>query len=192
MGCLLLPTRTTTVSGGGALILHVVVHQPLTPSCHGRIRVVALGREPIEYRWLSAPEGADAQGSEVDHAPSGRYRVLAEDSTGSSAEATVDVAPDMKEAVSVVESYQVTPATTASAQDGSVTASGWGLEDGRRLTFLWTNGSRTSVPRLRDVPPGTYAIAAVSDGNVFHTLVHKASPAILEGARRPSTDPART
>ena len=189
MGCLLLPTRTTTVAGG-SLTLNVMVHQPLTPRCHGRIRVVALGREPIQYTWRSAPEGVQAEGSEVARAPSGRYRVRVVDADGAHAEATVDVTPDLAgEELAVVEAYEVTSATTTSAQDGSVSASGWGLEERSGMSFLWTNGSRTATPRLRDVSPGTYALAAVSNGGTFLTLVHKAAPATLHGSR--SNDPVR-
>lgn len=175
-----MPSRTPPLP---FLQLHTVVDQPLTADARGRISCRPLGQEPIHFSW-TGPRGeavsTDASGSEAYGVEVGRYRVEATDATGARADVLLDVEPVHAHAV-VVREYRVTSASTSSARDGSVEAVGANLE-GRR--FLWTHGSVTDGPVLRDVPCGTYAAVPLPrDAQDASTLVHECPPACVTVAR---------
>lgn len=137
--------------------LHVVVRPPLAHGTRdGRISCRPSGmQDPIAFDWSVPAERPtmDETGSEAWDVVPGTYRVRATDARGISAEVRVDATPLLPRAV-VVEEYRVTPASTERARDGSVEVVGSGVGDGWR--FLWTCGSITDGPLLRDVPCGTY------------------------------------
>jgi hypothetical protein len=162
------------------LQMHTVVDQPLTAQSRGRISCRPIGLEPIDFAW-TGPDGrevaTDATGSEATNVAPGRYRVVAVDATGARADVVLDVEPMFPSAV-VVQSYEVTPASTSAARDGAVTVVGVGVED-EGWRFLWTHGAVTDGPVLRDVPCGVYAAVAVaaSEGGAPPTVVHLCAPA---------------
>lgn len=170
----------------GMLQLHTSVSRPLTASGVGSIACYPVGRNPIRFRWILpagvADCGESADGSELSRAPPGEYRVEAEDAAGYAAGVSLVVRPLQNERVVVVESYEVTNATSASARDGRVKATGAGFREAERahVRFLWTHGTVTKLPELLDVPPGRYALVAVSDGEPLPwTTVHTCAPGVV-------------
>lgn len=160
------------------LQMHTTVDQPLTTLSHGRISCRPIGAEPITFEW-TGPNGADVRvdttGSEAWDVSPGRYRVIATDANGARADVSLDVEPMLPTAMFVQE-YKVTPASSGTARDGVVEAIGVGLDMGGR--FLWTHGTETSGPVLRDVPCGTYAVTPLPlVGATVPTLVHTCPPA---------------
>lgn len=145
--------------------LHVVVRSPLTPtSKDGSISCRPIGMmDPICFEW-SLPKDAspsfDESGSEAWEVSSGKYRIRATDATGARSDVSVEAEPYLDGDVVVVEEYRVTPSSTERARDGSVEVVGEGVQDGWR--FLWTNGSITEGPLLRNVPSGLYAATPLS------------------------------
>ncbi len=158
------------------LQLHSIVEQPLTPSSYGRIRCSAVGLAPIRFQWKGPGKEVqvDSTGSEAYQLSPGRYIVRAESADGLRAELHVDVAPVCTTAV-VVSEYLTTPATSGVALDGSVRAVGHGLERWKR--YLWSNGTETSEPVLRDVRPGWYSIVPLPVETECPPLVHECAPA---------------
>lgn len=160
--------------------MHTVVEQPLTATSHtGRISCRPLGQEPIEFEWIS-PDGSELQleqhGSEASGLPPGRYRIEATDASGARADVSVDV-DAMFAAASVIESYRVTPASTGFSRDGLVEAVGTGLDG---LRFLWTNGTETDGPVLKDVPCGTYVATPLPQRDRVPVVVHTCAPAKVD------------
>ena len=135
-----------------------------------------MGLEPIDFQW-TGPNGStvqlDATGSEADAVGPGRYRIVATDATGATADVVLDVEPVLTSAC-VISEYRTTSASTSHARDGGVEALGDGLEG---MRFLWTNGVQTDGPVLRDVPVGTYAAVPLPVGEQIPLLVHKCAPA---------------
>lgn len=154
--------------------MHVVVDRPLTPLSLGRISCRPMGQAPIVFTW-QGPRGAvetDATGSETDEARPGRYRIIATDATDAVADLSLMVEPTCPRAILVTE-YHTEPASSTHAHDGSVEAVGVGLD--RVSRFLWTHGTQTSTPVLRNVPCGLYA--AVPLDTPEDPFVHLCSPA---------------
>ena len=160
------------------LQMHTTVEQPLTPTGVGRITCHPIGQEPMHFLWASA-DGHLVQlannDSEAVHLPPGRYSVDVEDATMRRASAVVDIVPRVPDAV-CIERYDVTPASTQFACDGSVRAVGHGTA---RRRYLWSNGVVTQGELLQDVPCGTYVAVPIPDeapGAPVPTALHTAEP----------------
>ena len=158
------------------LQMHTVVDQPLTEGCPGRISCRPIGIEPIHFEWTGPgrrPVETDLSGSEALQVEPGRYRVVATDGMGMRADVVLDVAPTYTGALTVRE-YKVTGTSTSTSRDGMVEAVGDGLSGHR---FLWTHGTETSGPVLRDVPTGLYAAALLPSEGSMPVLIHLCAPA---------------
>lgn len=165
--------------------MHTVVERPLTPDDVGSISCRPMGLEPIEFEWSGAGREAltfaDRSESEARNVAPGRYRVRASDANGNRADVTVDVQPSFERAF-VVSEYRTQPASTRYARDGSVEAVCTGGE-GTGVRFLWTSGVETDVPRLSDVPSGTYAVVVVAAAGATEAspvTIHRCPPARVE------------
>lgn len=160
--------------------MHVVVIRPLSKASEGRISCRPMGMEPIRFEW-TGPRGnveTDASGSEAIHVSVGRYRVRATDANGERADVCVDVTPLCDSAVVVNEYRILASPSTGHSRDGRIEALGSGFEAG--MQFLWTHGVVTTTPVLNDVPCGTYALTAMSDGGDAPAVtVHACNPAVL-------------
>ena len=140
-----------------------------------------MGLEPIQFEWSGTGRDrltfVDQTESEATNVVPGRYRIRASDANGNRADVTVDVRP-LYERAFVVTEYKVQDASTRFARDGCVEVVGHGAYNGMR--FLWTSGVETDVPRLSDVPSGTYAVVAVSPGNDSIVTIHRCTPARVD------------
>ena len=163
------------------LQMYTVVERPLTPHDVGTISCRPMGLEPIHFEWSGTGRDklvfADESESEATNVTSGRYRIRACDANGNRADVTIDVRP-LYERAFVVSEYRVEHASTRFARDGSVQVIGHGAYDGMR--FLWTTGVETDVPRLSNVPSGTYAVVAVSSADDSTLTVHRCPPACVD------------
>ena len=166
------------------LQMYTVVEQPLTAHDVGSISCRPMGLEPIQFEWSGTGRDrltfVDQSESEATNVIPGRYRVRASDANGNRADVTIDVRPLYDQAFVVTE-YRVQHASTRFARDGCVEVVGQGAHEGMR--FLWTTGVETDVPRISDVPSGTYAVVAVShvdDSSSSPVTVHRCSPARVD------------
>lgn len=173
-----MPSCMPSFSGSSrkTLQLHAIVEQPLTQLSLGRISCIAVGLEPILFTW-SGPHGKEVQldstRSEAYSLTPGRYVVKALAADGSRGEASVEVAPAMPSAMAINE-YVVEPTTSGVSSDGSVRAKGCNLENWSR--FLWSNGTETHEPVLRDVRHGWYSVVPLPIEGSVPTFVQYCAP----------------
>jgi hypothetical protein len=117
----------------------------------------------VHLTWYG-PDGEDVSTNEsgriVVGVREGTYRVVAEDASGRRGEESVQVETVLTSAA-VITGYRVSDASSGSARDGSVEAVGHNLPLGK-CSFLWTHGTQTDAPILRDIPTGTYAVTVVA------------------------------
>lgn len=152
----------------------------MTGLTRGRISLRAIGKEPIQYTWSSSSGHqvtTDETGSEAYGLPQGRYNVRVCDAEEETTCFQFEISSVVKSNALCVTGYETKAASSSVARDGSVEAKGYGLD--RWPKFLWTNGVETTVPLLRDVPIGTYAIMALPLGSQVPEFVHACAPAKL-------------
>lgn len=172
-----MPFCMPSMKAPDAMQMVVVVERPLTQISHGKISCRPLGREPITFQWMApggSPVQVDQSGSEAFAIVPGRYRIVATDAFGNVADVNVDVNEMIPQSI-IIERYTCVPSSTLHARDGSITAEGVGLDKVER--FLWSNGTETATPTLKDVASGTYTIMPLQGKNETHmSCIHLCPP----------------
>jgi hypothetical protein len=147
--------------------MHVIVQPPLVQLSHGRI---TCDTDADHLVW-TGPGGRSVQTDETQRTAyavaCGAYRIVGEAHDGERTETTFHVAPLLPDAV-VVSEYVTSPASSTYARDGAVEAVGHGLDPKGR--FLWTCGTETRGPVLRDCACGTYAAVPIAGDAGQHVL----------------------
>ena len=153
-------------SGADAyLSLQVYIEQPLTSVSRGKVRCVALGKEPLRFQWTGPPGQnivLDVSGSEASELLPGSYLVHVVDGRGFSADAKIDLRACLPDAL-VVQRYECTPSSVLHSRDGTVRAIGPNLDSWNH--FIWSDGTRTTEPVLHDVCSGSYSLTLLGDSN---------------------------
>lgn len=171
--------------GKSARLLRVqtIIEQPITPLSTGRISCVVNGLEPITFRW-KGPHGKEIQldptGSEAYGLAPGRYAISIESADGCRAEISADVVPALKRVIAVSE-YHCTNASNGVAFDGSVRATGYGLDQWSR--YIWSNGVETTEPVLRDTRPGWYSLSPLPVNDEVPVFVQYCEPGNVQASR---------
>lgn len=164
-------------SSSHALVVHSVVEQPMTSQSTGKISCRPIGKEPIRFQWTGPGEvKVDASGSEASDLVVGRYDITVRDALDAQAKLTIYLRPIFPTAI-VVHSYVVTHSSSGVASDGDVTAVGFGLDESPH--YLWSNGSITDAPYLKDVGCGIYSLVPYHV-TPYPTFVQTCPPAVVE------------
>jgi hypothetical protein len=164
------------------LQMHTTVLESYSDTVGGSIICTPIGNEPITYEWMDENNNIINEydnKNEIHNVKPGNYFVIATDSNGDVAKVALRVTQSI---LPTVSNYNVTNTSSQTAWDGSVAAtiSPPTLHD---VKYLWSNGSLTHEPVLKDVPNGSYALCIIStkhDSPI--AFVHAANPGQVKTA----------
>lgn len=129
--------------------------------------------------WDPEPDALDPDGKCARFYQSGTYRCLAVTQRSIESEAVV-IEVEEPWRIPRITQYDVTPASTRFSKDGQVRVTIEGVPKASTAKLLWTTGTSTTEPVLRNVRPGAYAaiVVAVDDGEA--ECLHCCPPALVE------------
>ena len=162
------------------LQLHTYVEQPITLLSNGKISCSPNGRQPIEFEWSTANGSEiqlDSTRSEAYGLAPGRYTVKVTDASNATASQTILISPILADAI-IVSAYATMPASYGTSKDGQVVAHGHGLESWDR--YMWSNGTETTKPVLKDVRQGYYFVSPLPIDGKMPVFVQKCTPGYVD------------
>lgn len=121
---------------------------------------MSVGQAPIDFAW-SGPSTFSASTEDIDNLSPGTYNLVAQDNTGCTYYANVEV----EQATSMVVTVNVAPVSCI-GNDGTITLAVTGGTP--PYTYLWNTGAIT--PTVQGISPGVYSVT-ITDASGCSTVV---------------------